>query len=201
VDAAPIRLCPAESQEVVLGYDARVAAPEPWSSERRARYLLRTDVEWPFSTDRMVWPSVIEGGGGPLNLFATPDALDRQLHAAGDPARVRIAITLDPTALSPEARGTWEPRLPTPLSHPETAWRNLGYDVADLALTSGLSNAGYDPTDVDRLRATWGRELNAHHLFTSCLAAARFAPVTDKRVAEHAPFFSYGLYLIDRAAD
>jgi hypothetical protein len=158
---------------------------------------LRMDVEWPFATDRMVWPSVVEGRGGVIGFFATPGELDCRLHAAGDPAGLRIAITLEPTALTAESRGVWEPRLPTPLSRPETAWRNLGYDVADLAFTSGLSNAGYDPRDVDRLRATWSRELNDHHLFTSRLAAARFAALTDERVAEHAPFFSYGLYLID----
>ena len=52
-------------EEVLLGFDVRVMWDLTdwewaWTSDRRENFLLRQDVERPFSTDTMVWPSVFD---------------------------------------------------------------------------------------------------------------------------------------------
>ena len=46
----------------VIGFDVRIAKDQyvsrRWDNDARAEFLLRPDVEWPFSVDRSVWPSV-----------------------------------------------------------------------------------------------------------------------------------------------
>jgi hypothetical protein len=50
-----------------LGYDIRLCAeaylPGYWADDRRERYLLRPEIEWPLSIDSMVWPSIFESPG------------------------------------------------------------------------------------------------------------------------------------------
>jgi len=47
--------------EAMVGFDARemqTRFAETWSSQRRALYLLRTDLDKPLSTDDMVWEPI-----------------------------------------------------------------------------------------------------------------------------------------------
>ncbi len=77
-------------------------------------------------------------------------------------------------------------------------WTLLGFDVADAGLVSGLSNCGYDQAEIAALRSSWATHLNEHHLFTDVRRAFSFRDLSDPRVPEHAPFFVYGLYLLER---
>ena len=72
----------------------------------------------------------------------------------------------------------------------------LGFDVRERFLppSSGLSNCGYSPTEVARLRGAWASDLNEHHLFADVGRALAFRDLTDHRVPEHAPFFVYALH-------
>ena len=83
--------------------------------------------------------------------------------------------------------------LPSP-EQTIAAGSRLGYDVADLALISGLTNCGYAPDIVETMRARWAPRLNAHHLFTTATDAATFKSATDVRVPEHAPFYVYDIH-------
>ncbi len=76
----------------------------------------------------------------------------------------------------------------------DDGWTLLGLDVADAGFISGLSNCGYDASELALLRAEWAPALNAHHLFTDADRAFAFRELTSRRVPEHAPFFVYALY-------
>lgn len=76
-------------------------------------------------------------------------------------------------------------------------WTFLGYDVADGGLLSCLSNFGYTLDSAPVLRAQWSLLLNEFHLFVEPDRAMEFKTLTDARVREHAPFFIFGLYLIE----
>jgi hypothetical protein len=75
-------------------------------------------------------------------------------------------------------------------------WRFLGYDIADAGDISGLSNCGYEGHELESLRPTWAPRLNDHGLFSDASDAISFRSVTDKRVAEHAPFRVCGIWLV-----
>ena len=76
-------------------------------------------------------------------------------------------------------------------------WPFLGFDVSDGSLLSGLSNCGYYPDELSTLRPQWQSRLNAWHLFEAREDAFEFRSLADKRVTEHAPFFVFGLYLVE----
>lgn len=109
---------------------------------------------------------------------------------------IGISINLEPP-IRPRGPREWEIQLDTTTPRtPQPSWRRLGYDVADNGLLSGLMSCGYSEIrhNVDSLRRKWGALLNAHHLFDSLERAFEFREFTDRRVAEHAPFYVYGLF-------
>ncbi len=82
----------------------------------------------------------------------------------------------------------------------DPAWAFLGYDVCDKWLLSGLSNCGYgtNEAEIQLLRDTYASDLNEHHLFDSIELATEFRRLSDERVQEHAPFFVFGIWLINK---
>jgi hypothetical protein len=195
----------------LLGFDARVAGADrpPWDATRRARYLLRPDVTAPASTDRLAWPSVFDLAGAPAPPAWTGanatvwDDLERLRAFVSErwprpvPSHATVAVTWVSDRGFVEAGEAGPYREPTKPPATAAEWSLLGFDVADGSLLSGLMNCGYDAAEVDDLRVRWGRRLNDHGLFGSIGDALAFRAVTDARVPEHAPFFVYGLYLID----
>jgi hypothetical protein len=85
--------------------------------------------------------------------------------------------------------------LPIPIGNQN--WTSLGFDVSDGSGLSGLSNCGYAKDEVPALRERWGPHLNTYHLFSDVDQAIEFKRLSDNRVREHAPFFVYGLYLVE----
>ena len=79
-------------------------------------------------------------------------------------------------------------------------WPLLGFDVGDGCLLSGLMNCGYEDDERRALTEEWGSRLNEHHLFRDPGSAFAFRLPSNRRVAEHAPFFVYGLWLIKEEA-
>jgi hypothetical protein len=88
---------------------------------------------------------------------------------------------------------------PAPGGGSTAEWMLLGFDVADSGFLSGLSNCGYSAEERPALREQWAPLLNDHHLFAEPIPAFAFRALTDARVPEHAPFFVYGLHLIQPA--
>jgi len=198
--------------EKLVGFDAREMELYPdkaWSQERKATYLLRTDVDKPLSTDTLVWPSVLplEGVSSPdfpassLRLWDSLPKLKERLHAIRDLVRQPywiIAMSIIMRGLSQTENELWSVRLSmTVPSARNKNWEFLGYDVSDLALLSGLSNSGYEPDEIQSMRARWVKHLNRYHLFTDDAQAAEFKSLSDRRVDEHAPFFVFGLYRVE----
>jgi len=207
-------------EEVLIGYDARTMYDVPdwtWTPERRANYLLRHDVERPFSTDVMVWPDVFSADkltvpdwhGIRQETWADLANMKQHIHDGwGDdwkPCRM-IAITMLRQHESerwpmfgyiPQEDGGQIPfGYEDAVKHlaPRTlddTWSLLGYDVSDPFLLSGLMNCGYVS---DSLRERFAGYLNDYHLFTDLDAAFEFRAMSNERVREHAPFYVYGIY-------
>ena len=201
--------------EKLLGFDGRESPAEAdsdWPAGRRSTYLLRDDIDKALSTDILAWPSVpgadrnVESDTSQVNSFHLWNRLldlKEYLRALEGPTRKAfwiVGITLLWNLLNEHERELWAPRLP--LTDPavrDERWSFLGYDVSDLALLSGLSNCAYDAGERPSWKETWGPHLNRFHLFTDEHQAQKFKLMNDGRVPEHAPFFVYGLYLIDRS--
>jgi hypothetical protein len=215
-------------EEWLLGFDARewwLDVRREWDSSRRGLYLLREDVRKPLATDTAVWPSLF-GEGLPesererlgLHEASLPDWRGPNLPLWDDLDRTRgclaslRAVREAPYALigvswcwdgrPPE--GSWQGgphREPTVPPAREAGWRFLGYDIADGGFISGLTNCGYTEVDAPDLRSQWAGHLNEHHLFGELEQAHAFRELSDRRVPEHAPFFVFGLWLIDAVGE
>ncbi len=207
--------------EFLLGFDARISWPPEaarWNEPYRELYLLGKEAPDPLSIDTMVWPSVFQSSygffekltGTKLPLLAVEQEADpcpwinlTQMQEALKPLDYapgyrQIAVSFFTAHPFQEPANIWPYyQEPVPAEiRPE--WQLLGYDVADTAPFSGLTNCGYNEpaSEVAELRARWEPELNDHHLFISLEAALEFRLVSNRRVPEHSPFFVYGLYLI-----
>lgn len=197
----------------IVGYDARVSfdeCREHWGSERRKAYLYKEDSLVPLSTDLIVWERAFEPEPEELpftghQLLWTSFLKVRSLtkHHANIPTESENAIAIE-IILHQDDRdeiSQWqELNVPVEPISLETGWKPLGYDVSDRWLLSGLSNCGFLPEceDVDLLKQKWHRYLNEHHLFSDVINAFEFKIFSDARVAEHAPFFVYKLWLFER---
>lgn len=212
------------AQEFLLGFDARelwLDEGSQWDASRRGLYLLREDARKPLATDARVWPSLF-GEGLPesererlgLRDASRPEWTGPNAPLWDNLERMRSclaslgAVRKQPHALiavswlwdgRPE-EGAWEGipyREQTVPAVREEGWRFLGFDVADGGFISGLTNCGYTESEAPGLRARWARHLNEHHLLDDLERALEFRDVSDERVPEHAPFFVFGLWLIE----
>ena len=216
-------------EESLLGFDARELWLNPddlWDAARREAFLLSVGVAKPLSTDSMVWPSVFDTGQG----LGLPESERTRLCLAGLPSPrwiganaglweslgdMRRHLAERWTDSRPHAviavswlsddgfasAGRVGPhREPTAPAAREAHWRLLGLDIADGSLLSGLSNCGYSQLEVEELRRRWEPHLNRRHLFADPARAFEFRDLANTRVPEHAPFFVYGLYLIEEVS-
>jgi hypothetical protein len=85
---------------------------------------------------------------------------------------------------------------PTAPPQRDAGWQFLGFDVTDGSFLSGLSDCGYDANERPTLVQQWSPHLNHHHLFDEIGKAFEFRSLSNRRVAEHAPFFVIGLWKI-----
>ncbi|WP_257460217.1 hypothetical protein [Archangium lipolyticum] len=211
-------------EEWLLGFDVRelgLDVGREWPESRRGLYLLREDVRKPLAVDTAVWPSLF-GEGLPgsecerlglreaeLPAWRGPNApLWDDLERMKGCLETLGAVKEEPHALiavsvywdGRPAEGTW-PGVPyrerTMPSVRGDGWRFLGFDVGDGGLISGLGNCGYTEPEAPELRRQWAGRLNEHHLLGELEQALAFRELSDRRVPEHAPFFVWGLWLID----
>ena len=148
---------------------------ETWPTERRVRFLIRTDVDLPISLDRTVLP----------------------VAGADDVAVFDLVATVVPSPEAAEAVARWRgsERFEAIPQSPE--WQCLGYDVCDESGTSGLMNCSYE--SGERCSESFARGISRHHLFERAEDANRFRELCDRRIAEHAPFVVVSIYA--RTAD
>ena len=183
-----------------------------WNQKRRADFLFRPDVTKPFSTDTVVWPSIfdLEGNTRPTDCFGHQDLCDKLEDVQSyfhDVSGVRaapcyvVAITFLMDNPNASEMHEWDSLMPpaTPSARNDS-WSFLGFDVSDKWLLSALSNCGFLPAlvDVTNLRTKWGPQLNDAHLFDHLAPAKEFRDFSNERVKEHAPFFIFGIWLIEK---
>lgn len=196
--------------EQIIAFDVRDLIPDwvfPYQPERRHLFFLRDDIQQPYSTDDMVWSSVMNRiadlpawRGRIQNLWEQVGDMDAFFAAQGGypDSTMRIAISV---FMSDEQDASYWRGADFELMTPEFSGRLLGYDVSDRFLLSGLSNCAYHEDELAALKPVWSPHLNEHHLFTDVDKAHEFKVLTSDRVKEHAPFFVFGLYALDSHAE
>ncbi len=216
-------------ETLLLGFDAREMCCDfqsTWSQERKDAYLFRQDIRKPLSTDTIVWPSQFDAGrsiecsqpgGAPIAqvdlslpawigpnrpLWSDLDHLQTYLAAQPSTRTMPYWVVAIARLADGASTGSWPQLGTTTPSHIQPQWRLLGFDVADQYLLSGLSNCGHIPgtDDVLLLGRLWEPHLNDYHLFDNPGEAALFKEFSDARVPEHAPFFVYGIWLVQGSA-
>lgn len=196
-------------------------ASEFWDKEHRDRFLLGPDIEWPISVDPLVWPSIffsklfrdaikpsygnievdpsIDNGKYWLNLEQMKHhyAANKLPNSRGVFVCIHLfsEAPLDGFSVSYLQNGIQcglELHDTTPREAPEDA-ALLGYDVADASWISGLSNCSYSPEDKKQLSSRWLPRLNSYGLLKGLDDAVDFRDVCNSRVADHAPFWIFGI--------
>jgi len=203
--------------ELVLGYDAREywqSFDQTWPQSRKQGFLYKLDVLKPLSADTGVWPTIFasESREEPPGKFGYQHcwsfladvtvAVTREFQVKPLRAWRLIAITLlhGGDKLGDVAWTAQVPEADPP--KPQAVWLRLGYDVCDFYMLSGLMNCGFLPEteDVVALRAKWGPRLNQFHLFDRLDDAIEFKQFSDVRMKDdHAPFYVFGLWMIQEA--
>jgi hypothetical protein len=176
---------------LLLGFDIHAplsSPPDPaWGGTRREQYLLRPEIAVPLSVDRMVWPSLLTNRDAPFGLLLTLDELDRhstRLVESGVDHPTLVCISGFADSPLPEAWG-----IASPL--PNIAGTDLGFDIADASLLSGLSNCGLTPPEQRKMRAAWTRNVNHYGLVNDLESASLIRKEYDELVQEHSPFYVY----------
>lgn len=190
-----------DTQVTHIGFDLRLAlgvANSEWTADRRNGYLMKPQISFPLSVDPVVWPRALPtSGDGPLGLWLDLSVFEAE-QAVDAGARIAIGVAFQ-TVDEEIKRYLASYVAPCRPLTPEVSWPFLGYDVADSALISGLSNCGFVSglDDSAALQAEWASRLNDHGLFVEWTDAAVFRKEIGIRLPEHAPFFVFGLWLID----
>lgn len=141
----------------------------------------------PLSVDHMVWPSLLTNRDGPFGLLLTLDELARhrrRLVQSGVDHPMLVCISGFADSSLPEA---WS--MATPL--PDIAGTDLGFDIADASLLSGLSNCGLTPPEQQQMRQAWAPSINQYGLVNDLESASLVSKAYDELVPEHSPFFVY----------
>jgi len=206
----------------IVGFDIRTCNPATlemvWGPEERKYFLLRPEIACPISVDTAVTrsifefeadatsetglgPIVIEGEGAhqcALRLWANLRNMKDTAVAAGMPTEnVKvIAITALDTEVLLRNDQQWREILNEDVSpnNITSDWKFLGLDVADIDLTSGLSNCTFDLRRDKSFISEWSKRINKHGLIENQKEAEAFAMLLNENVPEHAPFALYGIY-------
>lgn len=231
---------------LLLGYDL-LAAPtlivwDDGSTGWKETTLLRPEVQWPISVDRLICPSIFQPEYPPkefsvnestklvLTRFPSSGVATRAItHRRADWPEseinilglwcdlgnmlkwleekpelrevVRLAVAIQVILQdSPDQDPIWD-MVSASGTRPALAleaWARLGYDVANGDKNSALSGLGYtEDEEISSARLRWGKHVNDWGLLDDLESAAAFKEFSDKRVAEHAPFYLYEILRID----
>lgn len=212
----------------LLGFDYRYLKDyyvnDRWPTSSREKYLLRADIPWPMSVDIKVWPSIFR-----YNIEDHPSAylqsvidikpnnvrqeslrlwghfLEMESYISNKfPDKRKLCCPIGVTLLidNPQSSSEyWDAVLypPNRLDEVPHDWILLGYDIADIYMTSGLFNIEYSNDGMKQMQQKWSSFLNKYGLFNSPENAKQFALVSDKSWPMHSPFYIYGLYRIGQS--
>lgn len=195
-------------EAMLIGFDAREDSLDAsaWDEGRRHRFLLRHDVDKPLSVDSSVWPSAFDiqqqvkrpqWTGYVQDLWEDLGSLKSAVENLAVALRYAAFEVLDANSPIPFEL-SWRERVPkiNPPSLQEIKAEFVGYDIADYYLLSGLMNCAFTEEEL-RGAAHWTPHLNPRHLFEAHEPAMAFKRETDARVPQHAPFFVFGVWLLE----
>ncbi len=207
--------------EYIIGYTVQKLLGE-WSLERRKLYLLSDNVVHPITVDpsggsrpafmqsecvSIFENSVIEHDYGSseqselVSVPLWPQLAPLQQYVYSQVGHVMpaghaiVSVSRVCSGVLYRSYTSGAGKAADPAAFCRSQWKLLGYDIADAWLLSGLVNCGYTHSHRMLLKH-YIAHLNQNHLFDDPAVAARYAKETNVRVAEHAPFFVYGLYLL-----
>lgn len=168
--------------------------------------VLATDVLFPATFDRSVWPTEEDLVEGPLKapaerrnilelspLRPCTDSKERSCW------RLCLSLVSDRGSLVRSVKEACEVNAIPHADRQPAGWTRLGYDVLDASLTmSGLLNCGGSAQDAawQVLRRRKER-LTKYYLWPTVAVAEEFAAAIRDLVPEHAPFEVVGLYLCE----
>ena len=204
-----VRFCPVEYGKL------------DWLEGARKRFLINPGIRWVLSADTMVWPSYFISKS--VACFYNEEILEKHIviDASEDfrhhclslwqdreemkacfegliEDREGIVIGVELVAEKPLLEYEYWSNIFAPDRHSQLEmpkdFRFLGYDVADGGYISGLSNCGYTEEEIRDLGPIWKGRINEFGLIGDLEHALEFKHYTEERVAEHAPFYVFGLY-------
>jgi len=203
--------------ETVLGFQLRLPPNElqAWDSQRRTTYLLGEELLSPLSVDTAVWPEsndhkrlaeVFEdfsplpnSAPNGLGLYSVKsEEILRQTTEARDSVLIGISVT-DNVAKALQSQHHLR-HLTSLVELSSKGWIELGYDVANWWLMSGLTNCGYTLKEKAELLGRFSNSINSDGLFASVHAAREFGNYCNARFVQHAPFEAYGIWCRDKIA-
>ncbi|SRR6266568_2826018 len=185
----------------LIGFDANETELDgrktPLRDHVREVFLLRPEIELPYSVDGHVWPSVWgmsdQSRDNENGLWLNLARMQQRLVEHGRTAILVAVELLVPN--NPPAFG-FPYSLIDSTQDPPTVPEDsicLGFDVADGGFWSGLSNCGYSEAERAELRPKWQGRINDFGLLKSEQDALEFRDLSDIRVSEHAPFWVFRL--------
>ena len=185
----------------LVGFDARETELDgrktPIPVHIREAFLLRPEIELPYSVDGHIWPSVWtmndQSQDNENGLWLNLARMQKRLVETG-----RTAILIAVELLVPRnipAFGFPDPLIVSTSEPPAVPEGSvcLGFDVADAGFFSGLSDCGYSEEERAELRPKWHYRINDLGLLKSEQDAREFKELSDVRVSEHAPFWVFRL--------
>jgi hypothetical protein len=208
----------------MVGFDVRWFPPDSsslhWALDEREKSLLRLDVVRPLSVDRWIWPSRFQSGEGTDPELIPVSREDRDPHFAlfglwsslpemlayYRPASLpdfgvgfRLVIEENAAQISPASTDEWLLAIqgsPVKPAEPDPRWGRLGFDVANSALSSGVSGFTLLPEEREPLRRMYAGAINHFGLFGTAHDAIQFCRDANQRLADDGPFYVWELFLI-----
>lgn len=213
--------------ELLIGFSIRemwISDKSSWE-DRLSDYLLKNIYQKPFSVDSLMWKEIFsayvsrndeqtqrEDDPSGYSYIPYPDwSVQRRGFYANLHTLVSYvngfwkdqwqpSCIIAATILSTGDDERYEGDNKTDPQQIDYEWIHLGYDVADNECYSGLFDGILTPK-LRNTRHEWASKLNKHHLFTDLDDALSYIPLANERMADHAPFIVYGLYLIQKKSN
>lgn len=167
--------------------------------------LVPTDVEFPATFDRSVWPSEEDLMTGPIAGQSDRNILELSplrpcTSSVGEESsdwRLGVSLLSFRGSLTRSVREACQRNAIEHAAERPAGWTLIGCDVLDSGLAiSGLLNCGQAGQDVAwRLLRRHGLMLTKHYLWPTVEIAEEFASQMTQLIPDHAPFEAVGLYL------
>jgi hypothetical protein len=163
-----------------FSYDVALAR-SLWTADRRTQYLLLESGCTPLAID----------GHASKKLSPDPGFEQQAIDVARSDGLAIVATLLLMDEQTYEEKWAYLQRLSPPHN-----WINIGHDVVDEGLISGLTNCSYRDSEKIRLLGEYKQHINGFHLFANEVGADAFRREANARLPEHAPFYVSTVFLV-----